>query len=83
MFRIGSDRIRLATEFLYQQLIGADPTAFSGAVPFECSEGHTTQHNGSPGQILSTTVGDLKLKIPKLRTGTFFPALLERRRRVD
>ena len=27
--------------------------------------------------------GDLQLQIPKLRTGSFFPSLLERRRRVD
>jgi hypothetical protein len=27
--------------------------------------------------------GDLELRIPKLRTGSFFPSLLERRRRVD
>ena len=31
---------------------------------------------------LSTT-GDLNLKMPKLRQGSFFPSLLERRRRVD
>jgi transposase len=29
------------------------------------------------------TAGDLELRIPKLRTGSFFPSLLERRRRVD
>jgi putative transposase len=33
--------------------------------------------------VLSTTAGDLELWIPKLRTGSFFPSLLERRRRVD
>ena len=33
--------------------------------------------------MLTTTAGDLELSIPKLRQGTFFPALLERRRRVD
>ena len=27
--------------------------------------------------------GDLPLRIPKLRTGSFFPTLLEPRRRVD
>jgi len=27
--------------------------------------------------------GDLELRIPKLRAGSFFPSLLERRRRVD
>ena len=32
---------------------------------------------------MSTHAGDLELAIPKLRQGTFFPALLERRRRVD
>lgn len=31
----------------------------------------------------STTAGDLELKIPKLWTGSFFPSLLERRRRID
>jgi pimeloyl-ACP methyl ester carboxylesterase len=33
--------------------------------------------------LLSTTAGDLELRIPKLRTGSFFPSLLKRRRRVD
>jgi putative transposase len=28
-------------------------------------------------------VGDLTVKIPKLRTGSFFPALLAPRRRID
>jgi putative transposase len=32
---------------------------------------------------LATTAGDLELRIPKLRAGSFFPSLLERRRRVD
>jgi putative transposase len=32
---------------------------------------------------LSTKAGDVELKIPKLREGSFFPALLEPRRRID
>lgn len=78
-----SDRIRTATETLYQQLIEAEATAFIGAAPFERSEARTTQRNGSRPRTLTTTAGDLNLKIPKLRAGSFFPALLERRRRVD
>ena len=39
--------------------------------------------NGSRPRVLSTAAGDLELAIPKLRTGSFFPSLLERRRRVD
>jgi transposase-like protein len=33
--------------------------------------------------VPSTPAGDLELSIPKLRSGSFFPSLLERRRRVD
>jgi putative transposase len=33
--------------------------------------------------VLTTTAGDLELRIPKLRVESFFPSLLERRRRVD
>lgn len=40
------------------------------------------QRNGSRPRTLSTIAGDLELRIPKLRSGSFFPALLERRRRV-
>ena len=39
-------------------------------------------HRSRP-RVLTTTAGDLNLKIPKLRQGSFFLALLERRRRVD
>jgi transposase-like protein len=32
---------------------------------------------------LSTKAGDVELRIPKLRSGSFFPSLLEPRRRID
>jgi putative transposase len=78
-----TDRIRVATETLYQELINAEATALIGAAPFERSSTRTTQRNGSRPRTLSTTAGDLELRIPKLRQGTFFPSLLERRRRID
>ena len=78
-----TDRIRVATETLYQELIDAEVTAFIGASPFERSNERTTFRNGTRPRVLTTTAGELELKIPKLRAGTFFPALLERRRRID
>jgi len=78
-----SDRIRSATEQLYQQLIDAEAAAFIGAAPFERTDTRTTHRNGTRPRVLTTTAGDLQLEIPKLRQGSFFPALLERRRRVD
>ncbi len=77
------DRIRSATERLYQELIDAEATAFIGAGPFERSAERTSHRNGSRPRTLTTTAGDLDLRISKLRQGSFFPSLLERRRRVD
>ena len=77
------DRIRLAAETIYQALIDAELTAVIGAGPYERSQERTAQRNGFRPRTLSTTAGDLELRIPKLRTGSFFPSLLERRRRVD
>ncbi|WP_231108992.1 transposase, partial [Mycobacterium avium] len=77
------ERITQAAETIYQALIDAELTAFIGASPHERTETRSNQRNGSRPRTLSTVAGDLELRIPKLRTGSFFPALLERRRRVD
>lgn len=78
-----ADRIKQAAETIYQALIDAELSAVIGAGPHEPTATRSNQRNGSRARTLSTTAGDLELRIPKLRTGSFFPALLERRRRVD
>ena len=77
------DRIRSAATTIYQALIEAELSAVIGAGPHERTPARVAQRNGHRPRVLSTTAGDLELAIPKLRTGSFFPSLLERRRRVD
>ncbi len=77
------DRVRQAAETIYQALIEAEVTAVIGAAPHERTPERVAQRNGHRARMLTTTAGDLELRIPKLRTGSFFPSLLERRRRVD
>jgi putative transposase len=77
------DRVRQAAETIYQALIEAELTEAIGAAPHERSAERSAQRNGHRVRTLTTTAGDLELRIPKLRTGSFFPSLLERRRRVD
>lgn len=77
------DRVRAAAETVYQALIEAELTDVIGAGLHERSAERSNQRNGHRSRTLSTTAGDLELRIPKLRTGSFFPSLLERRRRVD
>ncbi len=78
-----TDRIRSVTETLYQELINAEAENMIGAGKYERTDDRTTQRNGTRSRTLTTTAGDLELRIPKLRRGSFFPSLLERRRRVD
>jgi putative transposase len=77
------DRIRQAAETIYQALIEAELTAVIGAHSYQRTEARTGLRNGHRARTVSTTAGDLELKIPRLRAGSFFPSLLERRRRVD
>ncbi|HEX7277803.1 MAG TPA: IS256 family transposase [Acidimicrobiales bacterium] len=78
-----TDTIRASLEWILQELIEAEATAAIGAGRHERSETRVTQRNGHRARLLSTAAGDVELAIPKLRRGSFFPSLLERRRRVD
>lgn len=77
------DRIKQAATTIYQALIEAELSSVIGAALHERSDARTALRNGHRPKTVSTTAGDLELRIPKLRSGSFFPSLLERRRRVD
>ena len=79
----GNEMIRTMLATILQALIDAEATAHIGALPHERSEGRTTQRNGTRDKLITTAAGDLTVKIPKVRTGSFFPALLAPRRRID
>ncbi len=74
---------RRLLESALQELIDAELTSAIGAGPHERTEQRTNWRNGSRPRVLSTPAGDVELKIPKVRVGSFFPSLLEPRRRVD
>lgn len=78
-----TDRVRTSLRWILQELIEAEATAQIGAGPHERSELRTNQRNGHRARVMSTGAGDVELAIPKLRTGSFYPSLLERRRRID
>src|SRR5690625_1349055 len=78
-----TERIRLLTQRALQELINAEAETVIGAAPYERADGRTTARKDTRSRILSTPAADLDLLIPKLREGSFFASLLERRRRVD
>ena len=77
------DLIRYAAESVLQALIEAEAAAKIGAERYERSESRVNERNGYRERTLSTKAGDLHLKIPKVRQGSFFPSMLEPRRRID
>ncbi len=76
------DLVRLAAEFVFQELAEAEATARIGAERYERTETRTSERNVHRERTLSTKAGDLTLKIPKFRQGSFFPSMLEPRRRI-
>ena len=65
-----------------QQLIELEVAAVLGADRHERSEDRLGYRNGYRPRLLTTQVGDIDLRIPKLRSGSFLPSILEPRRRV-
>ncbi|MFF1918286.1 IS256 family transposase [Streptomyces sp. NPDC058239] len=79
----GVDTIRAVCERILQELIETEATARIGAEWNEHMESRTTWRNGHREKTLTTQAGDVELAIPKIRAGSFFPSLLECRRRID
>ena len=66
-----------------QQLIELEVAAVLGADRHERTDERLGYRNGYRPRLLTTQVGDIDLRIPKLRSGSFLPSILEPRRRVD
>ena len=79
----GVDLVRESVHMVMQELIEAEATERIGAGRYERSEDRITERNGSRPRLVTTQAGDVQLRIPKLRKGSFFPSILEPRRRID
>jgi transposase-like protein len=79
----GVDLIRESVRLVMQELIEAEATEQIGAAHYQRTEARKTNRNGGRPRLLATQAGDVQLRIPKLRKGSFFPAILEPRRRID
>jgi putative transposase len=79
----GVDLIRESVRMVMQELIEAEATERIGAARYERTDTRTTERNGARDRLLATQAGDVELRIPKLRKGSYFPVILEPRRRID
>lgn len=79
----GVDLVRELAQYLAQELIEVQASQAIGAGRYERTGERVTERNGHRTRTLTTKAGDLELAIPKLRKGSFFPSILEPRRRID
>jgi putative transposase len=85
VFRAGDgvDLIRESVRVALQEMIELEATERIGAAPYERTDARVTERNGHRPRVLTTKAGDVDLRIPKLRKGSFLPVILEPRRRID
>ena len=77
------DFLREALRVLVEEIMEAEVSLRIGAGYGERSPERVTQRNGYRSRAWDTRVGTMELQIPKLREGSYFPSLLEPRRRSE
>jgi putative transposase len=74
------DLLRELGQLVLQRLMEAEADARCGAGLHERSPERVNHRNGYRDRALETRLGTLDLKIPKLRSGSYFPSFLEPRK---
>ena len=80
---LDGDVLREMVRVVAQELMEAELEEQIGAGRYERTVERTNQRNGYRDREWDTRVGTVALKIPKTRRGTYFPSLLEPRRRAE
>jgi transposase-like protein len=80
---IDSDFLREGVQLMMQMLIELEAGQQIGAGLYERTADRVTHRNGHRTRMWETRVGEVPLKIPKLREGSYFPSLLAPRKRSE
>ena len=80
---LDGDFVQQATQLMAQATMELEVEQQIGAARHERTPARTTQRNGYRERRWETRAGEIPLRIPKLRQGSYFPSLLEPRRRAE
>lgn len=77
------DFLREAVQVMSQALMEAEVEAHLGAARYERSAERSGQRNGYRERTWDLRVGSIPLRVPRVRDGSYFPAILEPRTRAE
>jgi transposase-like protein len=77
------DVLREGIRVLSQALMESEVAGLIGAERHERTPDRTAYRNGTRTRTWDTRMGTIELAIPKVRPGTYFPSLLQPRRRAE
>ena len=77
------DFLREGVQVLAQAMMDLEVTQHVGAEPYERTATRTGQRNGAREREWDTRVGTIELKVPRVRDGSFYPTLLDPRKRAE
>jgi len=78
-----ADLLKEGVRVLSQALMEMEVEEHVGAARHERSAGSVGQRNGYRERSWDTRVGSVELKVPRIRDSSYFPSLLEPRRRAE
>src|SRR5215210_3517740 len=78
-----ADFLKEGVRALSQMLMEMEVEEHIGAGRHERAEGRTGQRNGYRKRTWDTRAGSVELEVPRVRDGSYFPSLLEPRRRTE
>src|ERR671927_507094 len=77
------DRLREGVRVLTQALMELEVAQHLGAERYQRSPERQGERNGYRERTWDTRVGTLELRVPRVRDGSYFPSLLEPRKRAE
>jgi len=77
------DFLRESVQVLAQAVMELEVSQHVGAEPYERTTNRAGQRNGTREREWDTRVGTIELKVPRVRDGSFYPSLLDPRKRME
>jgi len=78
-----ADLLKEGVRVLSEALTEMEVQEHVGAAPHERNARRTGQRNGYRDRSWDTRVGTVELKVPRVRDSSYFPSLLEPRRKAE